>query len=86
MRTNGVLLNPIRLPKAPSPSLLHVVIDPHCEAQQPASRDEGQVLSSKLPFPVQPSLSAGRVFLSSPPQSAGGASIGVQRSALSSKS
>ena len=30
VRTNGVLLNPIGLPRAPSPSLLHVVIDPHC--------------------------------------------------------
>ena len=30
MRTTGVLLNPIRLPRAPSPSLVHVVIDPHC--------------------------------------------------------
>ena len=30
VRTTGVLLNPMRLPKAPSPSLLHVVINPHC--------------------------------------------------------
>ena len=41
---------------------MHVVIDPHCEAQQPAPRDEGQILGSKLPFPVQPSLSAAGVL------------------------
>ena len=39
-----------------------MINSPHCKAHQPAPRDEGQVLSSKLPFPVQPSPSADRSF------------------------
>ena len=60
----GYYLLSYGLLRGPAPiSLVHVVINPHCEVQQPAPRDEGQILSSTLPFPVQPSLSAGRVFL-----------------------